>query len=393
MQSTYKDCIAGAESILARSLNVQPEERVLLVKSPEDTTVNDLMAASSILWWCKPVHSTGFNCESSFKQLIQDRLDIENALRKAAEIQGCAISSRTIDTSTLLDEHFNWRSKDIAKGLLNTMKDFDVIIDLTLFGLDQLPPTKKSREPRFSFQDEIRKHSDARGVDMHLVSRSSFSSGGCMNFDLSSIAKELIVFKELIMKSSFLTVKSDETNLKLSLLREKTDIGSGIIRKPKYWHFLPSGVVFVPVKIAGTFGTVRLDGPTYGLGSLKDYPLRLKVSPATHQIERFELSDNAPSYIRTFVEEMFKIEECRHIGELVIGFNTMSDKESLEPMEFYVARGNVTIALGRNDHIGGEIYPHDPAKPSIHVHASISNPTVVLDNGREIVKDGSIVSS
>jgi hypothetical protein len=388
----YQDCLDGARVTLSKCLNVSPDEKILIVKSPFDISITDVMTASSILWWCRPLHSLNIDCQAPLRKLMIDRVDIENALKVAAEEMGCTVFFRTINTSTMLDANFNWKSIKLAKKLLKTMTEADVIIDLTLFGLDQLPPTKKSREPRFSFRDEIRKASDCRGADMHLVSRSSFVKGGAMCFDHSQILNELKLFKEKIRTSPFLTLKGRGTNLKLYIHNNKVDYGSGLIHKPKEWHFLPSGVVFVPVKISGTFGTLTLDGPMYGMGSLKKYPLRLRVDPMSHKIENFKIADNAPPHVKTLLHEMFNIDEFRHIGEVVIGFNPLGSKDSVEPMEFYVARGSVTIALGRNDHIGGEIYPADPSRPSIHVHATISNPTLTLSDGEKLVCEGKIVS-
>lgn len=390
--ASYQECLNGATATLCKSLNAQPDEKILIAKSPFDISVDDIMAVSSILWWCKPLHSISLDCEASLRKLMKDRSDIENALKVSAEEKGCTVFSRTIDTSTMLDANFNWKSIGLAKKLLKTMREADVIIDLTLFGLDQLPPTKKSREPRFSFRDEIRKKSAARGADMHLVSRSSFVKDGAMCFDHSQVLRELKLIREKMRASPFLTVKSNGTNLKLYIHEEKVDLGTGLIYKPKEWHFLPSGVVFAPVQAIGTFGTATLDGPIYGIGSLKGCPLRLRVDPGTHKISHFELADTSPSHVKTLINEMFGMEECRHISEVVIGFNPQGDRDSIEPMEFYVARGSVTIALGRNDHIGGKIYPTDPSKPSIHIHAAISKPTLALSTGEELVRNGEIVS-
>jgi len=392
MERAGNECLEGAKNVLYECLNAQPDEKVLIVRSPPSISIPGLMTASSILWWCRVADSLNLNCERALSNLMRDRLIIEDALRKAAEERGCVTFLKTIDTSKLLDEHFFWKNKNSAKKLLSTMGLADVIIDLTLFGLDQLPPSKRSRDPLFSLRDEARKHSEARGVDLHLASRSSFTKGGAMCFNLGSIIKELKLFKEIIQKSPYLTLKSDGTDLRLNIHEDKVDSGTGIIHKPKGWHFLPSGVIFAPVRVVGTWGSVTLDGPIYGLGSISDYPLQLKIPPGTGRIEEdLQFADNTPTHIKELITEMFKIRECGHIAEVVIGFNSCARKNSVEPMEFYVARGNVTIALGRNDHIGGEISPTDPTKPSVHIHASVSNPTLTLSNGTEIVRRGKIV--
>jgi len=386
----YRECLRGARNVLKDCLAIRPGERILVVVPAYDTNTETIVSAGSSVWWTGAVCSSeGPGCDSALNQTLVDRIDLQLALMAAATELGSVVTPFAIDTTSVLDATFNWRDGKKAAHLLKFLKDWNVIIDMTLFGLDEMPATRKSRKIT-NLREEVLDGSQVRGADMHVISRRSFVDGAACA-DYRSLEKEITAFKNKFEGVEYLTIKGSGTDLRLNLDKGSASCGTGLVHKPGEWHFLPSGVIFMRVKKAGNFGRIRLDGPMYGVGSLKDYPLSLELLPRSGIVGRYTLSDTTPRYIQKLINDMFNIPESRCIGELVIGFNPNGSIDSVAPMEFYVARGGVSIAFGRNDQIGGEIRPTSELSPSIHAHALLRNSTVILDNGTVVIKDGKLL--
>lgn len=389
---TFRQCIKGANNLLGKCLNVRSGEKILVVLPPYAAT-SDMLVSAGSLWWAATICSSeGPGCQHALDQLIKDRLDVQHALSAAAEDFGAVVTPFSINAMAKLNSKFVWKNTDEAKKLVKFLKQWDVIIDLTLRGLDEMPPTKKSRDGYNNLREEILDGSEVRGTDIHVASRTSFVDGA-MCADYSSLSQEIEQFKAELEKTDFLTIKDAKgTNLRLDIERTSVSSGTGLIHKPGEWHFLPSGVVFATIKTGGgNIGKVVLDGPMYGVGSLEGYPLSLELTPGTGTIDKIHRSENTPTFVQNLLEKMFSIPESRYIGEVVIGFNPKGNPKSSDPMEFYVAKGSVTIAIGRNDHMGGNVRPTTPLSPSLHAHALIKNPTVVLQNNMIVLEKGKFV--
>lgn len=388
--TTYRECLPGARNVLKNCLAVKPNERVLLVTAPYNIDPSTIVSASSVTWWAKTLCSSESpSCKEALEQMMKEVLDMQLALSSAAEELGATATPFTLDTRTLLGNNFMWKDKSKASKLLSFLREWDVIVDMTLFGLDEIPTTKKSRKLT-NLREEILQGSRVRGVDIHAPARLSFVDGA-MCADYVPLAPQVRAFADRLRKVDSLKITGKGTDLTLNIDRCSVSIGTGLIHEPESrWHFLPSGVVFAVVKKTGNYGTITLDGPMYGVPSLKGHPLTLEIVPGVGAVGRRHLSEGAPAIVCQLVEDMFSIKECNFIGEIVFGLNPKGNIDSAEPMEFYTAQGGVTIAFGRNDHIGGDIIRSSSSSFSVHTHASIRDATVTLENGDKLIKDGRI---
>jgi len=388
--TSYIECLPGARNVLKNCLALRSGERVLLLTAPYNTNPSTIVSAGSVNWWAKTMCSSDSpSCKEALEQMMKEILDIQLAFTSAAEELGGTVTAYTMDTRTLLGTDFKWKDADKASKLLTFLREWDIIIDLTLFGLDEIPTTRKSRKLT-NFREEILQGSRVRGADIHAPARQSFVDGA-MCADYVSLATEVKAFADRLKKVDTLRITGEGTDLTLNIDKNNISMGTGLIHEPESrWHFLPSGVVFAVVEKTGNFGTVRLDGPMYGVPSLKDHPLTLEIVPGIGTVGKRHLEEGSPAIIRQLVEDMFSIQECNFIGEIVFGLNPKGNIDSAEPMEFYTAQGSVSIAFGRNDHIGGKICRSNSSSPSVHTHALIRNATVILENGDRLMKDGRI---
>jgi hypothetical protein len=436
--------LEGAMNALENCLAVKPGTRVTIAHTPLSTCCQSLDSAESILWWYPIV--CDFNLQESVglqkavKGLMEQRCNIESALLEACVKIGATVKFVGIDTTEYLNRDFNWidlrKAKQIRDELMNNT---DVLIDLTLFGLDELPPTKR---PYWCLRDEIlAKNKQIRGADLHLVSESSFAEGGAMRAKYREIAEKVTVFAKLIKEARTIRIlaghgKEFDTDVTIERIdREKVYEATGMLQGIKTsqsnnidlsidksvkkgegfrrWHFLPSGAVFlalesnyrleqaeknssgagaprrgIPSAGVKRHSRITFDGPSFGFGSFSKYPLVVEIgSDGRIDSDSYSLSSEAPYF--QLVKKMFKeYPEAREIGELFIGLNPHLNASKPDPMEFEVAEGNISLALGRNDHMGGTIFPTNPSR-SLHVHASISEATMHVDR-LCVIKDGKL---
>jgi leucyl aminopeptidase (aminopeptidase T) len=319
-------------------------------------------------------------------KLVKRRDKIATALKTVCLEKGCGVSFYSIDTSTMLNADFKWESKEIAQRVLRDLSNADVLIDLTLFGLDEIPAPGMSRLHTFtSLRQELLQGGKLRGADMHIVSDKSFA-GGAMCADYQTLAKEVATLEGIVKMSRTLDIVTNKgTDLRIAIDPKQVFKGTGQICAAGEYHFLPSGIVSICLKKGAVSGKLVLDGPCYAVGTFSQFPLTLEIG-SNGRIADVDLSEQAPYY--DLVMNMFKMEEAHYPGELVFGLNPKGDPHSIQPMEFYVARGTVSIALGRNDHIGGDIEPTSAG--SVHVHASITDATVENDHKQIIVEKGQL---
>jgi leucyl aminopeptidase (aminopeptidase T) len=320
-------------------------------------------------------------------KLIKRRENIATALKTACLEIGCSVGFYSIDTSKMLDANFKWASREIAQRVLRDLSGTDVLIDLTLFGLDEIPAPGLSRLRSFTnLRQELLQGGKLRGADMHIVSDKSFAGGAmCANYE--NLEKEVINLEGIVKSSRTLDIMAENgTDLRIKIDPKQVFKGTGKICAAGEYHFLPSGIVGICLRKGVVSGKLVLNGPSYAIGTFSEFPMSLEIGPQGKIVD-VDLSEKAPYY--DLVMNMFKMEEAKYPGELVLGLNPKGDPQSIQSMEFYVARGSVSIALGRNDHIGGDIEP--TSEGSVHVHASIPGSTVELDDRRIIVEKGQLM--
>lgn len=370
--------------MLTQCLGVKENEKVMIVETPLTKCYNSLVRANRILWWYRYCGRDSKELEDTIVKLIKRRQKIGDALRIACHEIGCSVTFYAIDICKVLDTDFRWLSKQTAQKVFRDLLDADVLIDLSLFGLDELPPIGLSKFRSFAnLRQELLSTGKLRGADMHIVSDQSFVNGAmCANYD--KLAKEVCQLENIIKKSRTLDIINDEKGIdvRIKIRPEKVFKGTGKILKPGEYHFLPSGVVGVCLTKGSSTGRLFLDGPAYAFGDLSDFPITLETDNNGRIVDIY-LSENAPYY--SLVMNMFKMDEAHYLGELIIGLNPNGDINSVQPMEFYVARGSVSLALGKNDHIGGDI------SGIVHVHVCIPEATIELDDRRIILEKGKLI--
>jgi len=375
----------GARVTLEQCLGVKERERVTIVETPLFSCHDSLVRANRILWWYRYIGRDSKKLEKTSSELIRGRQNIVIALKAICEENGCPVEFYGIDTCKLLDTDFKWTSKKAAEKTLSDLSNTDVLIDLTLFGLDELPPAKKTRRYA-SLRQEILSAGRARGADLHIVSDRSFTTGA-MCADYEKIAGEVRRLEETIKNSRTLDILAGkETDLRVQINPERVFSGTGIIHKVGEYHFLPSGIVGVCLERGGLTGRIVLKGPSYAIGTFSEFPMTIEID-TKGKITNWNLSEDAPYY--ELVENMFSFKEAKYFGELIIGLNPRGDINSIDPMEFYVARGGVSLALGRNDHIGGDI--EASSEGSLHVHASVPGATIELDDREIVLEHGKLL--
>ena len=374
----------GANIALTKCLGVKSTEKVMIVQSLASAAPEELVHANRILWWYRHCGRNSAELKATVVKTIKRRENMATALKTVCLEMGCRVGFFSIDTSKMLDADFKWKSKEIAQMVLKDLSDTDVLIDLTLFGLDEMPPPSLSRLRSFaSLRQELIQGGRLRGADMHIVSDKSFAGGAmCANYD--KLGKEVSALETLVKSSRNLDIVAENgTNLRIAIDPKQVFKGTGQICAAGQYHFLPSGIVGICLNKGVVSGTLVLNGPSYAVGSFSKFPLRLEIGSHGRIVDK-SLSDKAPYY--DLIMNMFKMEEANYPGELVVGLNDHGDPQSIQPMEFYVARGMVSIALGRNDHIGGNNEPTSAG--SVHVHASIPGATIELDDRQIIVDKG-----
>jgi hypothetical protein len=358
---------------------------------------------------------------------MEQRQNIEAAFVEACASIGATVKFVGIDTAECLKGDFKWKDQEQAKQILDKLvNDTDVLIDLTLFGLDELPSTKA---PHQCLRKEVlAKNKEIRGADLHMVSESSFVKGGSMCADYQKLEKKVRSLAKRIKNASRICISvenggSIDTDIVIEGIDpKKVFMATGMLQERKInpsidqsdefrnWHFLPSGAVFLALESSYRLalaareqtgaerrrqdsasvgiqhpGRITFNGPTFGFGSFKKYPLVVEIGKDGRIESEFSLSEEAPYF--SLVKRMFEeYEEAREIGELFIGLNPRAAVSKRDPMEFQVAEGNVSLAIGRNDHMRGSISPSHPSR-SLHIHASIPGATVCVDN-EDIIKKG-----
>jgi len=383
---SVEDCLHGAKVALTQCLGIKETEKVVIVETPLPSCHNSLVRANRILWWYRYCGRDSVELEKTAVALIKRREKIGTALKMVCEEIGCSVAFYGIDTCRMLDADFKWVSSDMAQRVFRDLVSADVLIDLTLFGLDELPPVGLSKFRSFTnLKQELLASGKMRGADMHIVSDKSFASGA-MCADYENLASEVCKLESIIKNSRTLDIITEKgTDLRIQINPKRVFKGTGKIREAGEYHFLPSGIVGICLEKGGVSGKLVLDGPSYAFGTFSEFPMRIQLD-TNGKIVDVDLSDNAPYY--DLVINMFKMDEANYLGELVLGLNPKGDVLSVQPMEFYVARGGVSLALGRNDHIGGEITAS--SEGSAHVHVSIPESTIELDDRRVIVEKGTV---
>lgn len=374
-----EDCLNGARRVLLQCIAVRETERVTIIETPLQSSGNSFLRANRILWWYRFCGRTSDQLSIIATRLIKQRENIALALKRVCEEIGCSLEFYGIDTCKLLNTDFKWVSDAAAHKVIRDLADSDVLIDLTLFGLDELPARRYRNFT--NLRQELLSSGKIRGADIHIVSDRSFSNGAmCANYE--EIEKDAAKLEGMIKNSRTLDIITGKgTDLRIQIDPKRVFKGTGMIHKTGEYHFLPSGIVSICLEQGAASGRLVLDGPAYAFGDFSAFPLALELD-SDGRISKIDVSETAPFY--DFVMKMFDFREARYVGELVLGLNPKGDIHSVEPMEFYVARGGVSLALGRNDHIGGSI------PGSLHVHAAVQEPTIELDDRQLIVEKGRI---
>jgi hypothetical protein len=265
------------------------------------------------------------------------------------------------------------------------------------------------------------RNKEIRGADLHSISESSFTEEGAMCVDYDKLERRVLALAKLIKARSTIRIFSGkekpeyDTNVDI-LVEDPKQVfkATGMLpgkelfkshssknesdkreESERRWHFLPSGAVFLALestqsrmehaeKVGGILRSahVTFNGPCFGFGSFKKYPLVVDIGN-DGKIDTGRCLSNleakqAPYYL--LVKNMFDLNaEARQISELFIGLNPSKKVSAIDPMEFQVAGGNVSLALGRNDHMSGPYKPSNPDK-GLHIHASVQEATLLVDD-------------
>ncbi|PWR71549.1 M29 family metallopeptidase [Methanospirillum lacunae] len=381
----------GVENFLVKCLQIVKGESILVIYTPSSNYKDTIAYSGS-----KGIHRFWRDWQSVFedkeydeqiKISIREHREIIHAISDVSDSLNCSICLFPLNISN--KNKLEILNTDVV-GLKNKLKTADIIIDLTLIGLDSYFIPNKFKIGTHNLKSIFYK-SNLRGADLHNLTTDSLIDGAmCENFkEMDTRIKQ---YYELIkgVKSVRITDNRQETNLTLPIMHgDMPTMGTGIIGM-KEWHFLPNGIISLCVDHEQVEGSVVLNGPIWGGDSLNHDPVKLRVCNGVVSINS---GDN------TLVNTILNQDGGKYFGEIVFGFNKRADKLNESPYEFYVADGSVSLAFGRNDHIGGNCgkncgigHQYNNNHQVIHSHAAVKVDNIVLDmqddRKLELMKDG-----
>jgi leucyl aminopeptidase (aminopeptidase T) len=174
------------------------------------------------------------------------------------------------------------------------------------------------------------------------------------------------------------------TDLALRLLHRPPNVDDGVIdegdvRAGRVWTVLPSGVTSVGVDESYAEGTFIADTPGAMFLEGRDTPL----SPGTWVFRRGRLDQYAfQSGSEEFLRKYPKLGPGKERpGILSVGLNP---RTSAIPLLFDQERGKITIAIGRNSHVGGTT-----RTPHFSAYQSLGDATLEVD-GKTVVDAGEL---
>ena len=367
-----EECAPGAQNMLTQCLGAQTGERILALYTPrnnyKETLDYELQAGERLFWLRQDTCFPEGELDEEMDIVYRDRETVLYSLQKVAEEIGCSFTLFPIElTRGLSGQHS--LAKDSISRLRVLSRECDILLDYTLIGIDNYN-TRTGIGGRTFLKDEII-HARNRGADIHSMDIESLAMGA-MYEDYLRMAERVKEKAEMLRQAESIHITASGTDIELPI-QKGTELveGIGIIRRGE-WHFLPNGILSICVNHRRVQGHIKLAGPMWGVSGLDLEAVTLKANSHNGILEPIGLFRNRQ------LKELIATKEGKYIGEVTLGFNTKGLRGSESPYEFYVASGNVTVALGVNRHLGGS-NPEKPGMgltPNIHSHALVDKASV-----------------
>lgn len=357
--------------MLIQCLGAHSGERILALYTPrnnyEETLDYELQAGERLFWLRQDTCFLEGELDEEMDIVYRDRETILYSLQKVAEEIGCPFTLFPIELTRGSGGQHSL-AKDIISRLRILSRECDILLDYTLIGIDNYN-TRTGIGGRTFLKDEIN-YPRNRGADIHTVDIESLAMGA-MNEDYLGMSQRVKEKAAMFRQAEAIRITASGTDMELPI-QEGTELveGIGIIRQGE-WHFLPNGILSICVNHKRVQGHIKLNGPMWGVSGLDLEAVTLKATASG-------ILEPVGSFRNRQLKELIATSEGRYIGEITLGFNTKGLHRSESPYEFYVANGNVTVALGVNRHLGGS-NPERPGMgltPNIHSHALIDKASV-----------------
>lgn len=216
---------------------------------------------------------------------------------------------------------------------------------------------------------EANKHG-ARGATMPGITTDIMERS--LNADYHRIARTTEHIAELLSRGQRAAIETGGgAQLKLSLVRRKGYIDTGLIHKPGAFSNLPGGEAYIAPEEKKSTGTVVFDGSFAPFGFLKK-PITLRLNKGS--VTKINGSRKLQSIFSLYGKRE------RVLCELGIGTNP-SAKITGNVLEDEKVLGSIHLAFGNNLGFGGS------NKARIHLDGVIKRPTIWIDEDL-IIKKG-----
>ena len=286
------------------------------------------------------------------------------------------------------DDRGYYINKKTLATISKLAKECSVLLDCTLLGIDNYI-VRTSTLHTGLLRKEIA-FSRTRGADLHNLDLESLAEGS-MRENYVEMAKRIDEEASLLESVKTISIVTPQTNLTLPIQKgAQMVLAKGLITRDGDWHFLPAGIISLCINHVQVRGKIQLAGSAWGIDDLTHSPVILEAD----NDGVLSVSKSTKHFQNSALKQLLETPEGRYIGEVTFGFNKSALRNSNSPYEFYVADGNVTVALGANDHLGGQnprLKERVRRVSNVHSHMLIHDATVYVDSGQgktKLLQDG-----